>query len=61
MTYKELLEELLRFSKDQLDMTITYWDKQIDEFYPADIVAIEDSDTIETTDAPHPVIIIKEE
>ena len=57
MTYRELLKELERLSEDQLDMTVTYWDDQLDEYYASDIVAVTDSDRIETSDAPHPVIV----
>ena len=57
MTYRELLEELKKLSDTQLDMSITYWDDQLDEYYAADIIAVEDSDRIETTDAPHPVFV----
>ena len=59
MTYRELLTELKRLSDDQLDMTVTYWDDHLDEYHCADIVAVTDSDRIETTDAPHPVIVVE--
>ena len=59
MTYRELLRELKKMSDDQLDMTVTYWDDRSDEYHCADIVAVTDSDRIETTDAPHPVIVVE--
>jgi len=61
MKYRELLAELKRLSDNQLNMTVTYWDNHADEYYCADIVAVTDSDRIETTDAPHPVIVAGEQ
>ena len=57
ITYRDLRTELNKLSEDQLDLTVTYWNEADDTYYAADIVAVKDSDTIETTDAPHPVLV----
>jgi len=61
MTYRELLEELLKFSEEQLDLTVTYLDTVDDEYYQAEIIAA-DEETSEghlgaPEGVPHPVIV----
>ena len=61
MTYRELLEELQKFSEAQLDLTVVYHDTVDDEYYQADIIA-EDEETSEghlgaPEGVPHPVIV----
>ena len=61
LTYRQLLEELKKFSEDQLDLSVTYYNADIDEYYPVDIKAADEEDSEDRLGSPegvpHPVII----
>ena len=60
LTYRQLLEELKKFSDDQLDLSVTYYDADADEYYPVDIKAADEETSEDHLGAPegvpHPVI-----
>ena len=61
LTYRQLLEELKKFSEDQLDLSVTYYNADIDEYYPVDIKSADEEDSEDRLGSPegvpHPVII----
>ena len=60
LTYRQLLEELKNFSEDQLDLSVTYYNADIDEYYPVDIKVADEEDSEDRLGSPegvpHPVI-----
>lgn len=61
LTYRQLLEELSKFSEDQLDLSVTFYDSVDGEYYPADIDIADEDDSENILGAadgvPHPVIV----
>tara|TARA_B100000674_G_scaffold317341_1_gene264070 strand:+ start:2920 stop:3135 length:216 start_codon:yes stop_codon:yes gene_type:complete len=60
-TYRQLLEVLKQFSEDQLDLSVTYYNADIDEYYPVDIKAADEEDSEDRLGSPegvpHPIIV----
>ena len=60
MNYRELKKFLNSLNETQLDMTATIYNTYDDEFIPLfSAYSMEDSDVIDCSDAPHPVLELK--
>ena len=61
MTYRELLEELKKFSEEQLGLTVMHFDEAEGQYYMTDIVPAiqEDAEDIlgAPENVPYPVIV----
>jgi hypothetical protein len=56
MTYRNLITKLLNLSDDELDLDVTIYDKQEDEYYYVDDVIIAPNDGV--LDKNHPVLLL---
>lgn len=57
MTYRELYTIMNKlFTEEQLDSTITIYDKENDEYYPATLT-FTDEKTCDVLDDKHPIIV----
>lgn len=64
MTYLTLLEQLQRLPQEQLDNTITVYDKEIDEFFPVvDFQILDETDLTDPAngvlDDQHPYLVME--
>lgn len=59
MTYKELKDQLDGLTEEQLDMDVTIYDAEIDEFYGCYSPKLEINTTDSTLDEGHPYLTIK--
>ena len=61
MTYKELLEELKKFSEEQLELTVMHYNTEEGQYYTADIVPACQEDAEDCLggpeNVPYPVIV----
>ena len=61
MTYKELLEELKKFSEEQLELTAMFYNTEEGQYYAADIVPACQGDAENCLggpeNVPYPVIV----
>ena len=55
MTYQQLLEELKKFSPEQLEMTVTFINLEEDQYYPLNIVPANQGDAENCLGAPENV------
>lgn len=46
ITYRDLLESLEDLTEDQLDMTVTVYDADLDEYFPVNNATISNDDDI---------------
>ena len=53
MTYRELIEDLKKLTKEQLDCTVTVEDINYGEYYAGDFDILVESDVL---DEDHPII-----
>ena len=53
MTYRELIEQLEKLTKEQLDCTVTIEDINYEEYYAGDFDIVVESDVL---DEDHPVL-----
>ena len=55
MKYKELAAEILRMTQEQLEMDVTLYDRDTDEFRPVDCVSYTTQVT-DVLDENHPIL-----
>lgn len=58
MTYRELLATLNKLSDDQLDMDVSVYIEDLDEFHPTTGVGIASAILTDVLDEGHPYLII---
>ena len=59
MTYRELREQLDKLSAEQLDMDVTIYDAEDDEFYGCYSPNLQLNTSEDTLDKEHPYLTIK--
>ena len=59
MTYKELKNQLEKLDEDQLNMDVTIYDSEDDEFYGCYAPHLSINKEADTLDDNHPYLIIK--